>query len=304
MARKRSAEAEAETQRAHEARLRYLSRNHEFRRDVDSLIRLRDALPPEQGKLTPERLKALQPFVATLEQVGKKWGVPWNLLSLVSSEGWHNASPPEERVSAASFLFDKPVIAWNDAPLPLLALVGIAEPEQTPADTRYLNLRVDLDYPVDTLVPMIEQEVRRFAKHRPRGRRRPDKVDFYLQVFDLAEQAETFPAIAKALTAPPSTVKSAFLAARRNIFGTMTAAASSKKELPLADFRRDEHVQTCPTCRSAERFEDMCSRTRAYAFQDHESQREQTGLDTVAQDISEDSATAERVDRLDELLDS
>ncbi len=145
-----------------------------------------------------------------------------------------------------------------------------------------------MNYPLDLLLSLIEAQIREAIEFRrslvrepprPYKRRRPDKADFYLKVYDLAEKGETFGAIAKALKRRTSTVKSAFLAARRNIFGSMTAP--SKKQLPLVGFDKDHLIPQCPTCRTAQRFEDMCPQARRYALQDYVAQREWIGLDTL-----------------------
>jgi hypothetical protein len=283
MARKRAAEAKAETQRAHEARLQYLSRNLEFCKAIRSLSTLRDALPGTSSELTCERQEALQEFVAKLEQVASKWEVPWFVLSQLSWHARHENRGHKERIPSLSVFFDSPVIAWRDA-LPPVVIGGNTGPfgagplTSMPENSRYLNLRVDLDHPVDTLLPLIEKELGRYSREHRRGRRRPKQVDFYLSVFDLAESGETFRAISLKLKKPQTTVKSAYLTARRKIG---SAATPSKKDLPLASFDKDTHTQNCSTCRKAQRLEEMCKPARIFALQDHESQRELTGRDPV-----------------------
>jgi len=129
MARKGKLEAEARTQQAHQARLLYLSRNPEFRNDIESLTKHRNALPGKRDEFTPERLKALGEFRTRIEQVGKDWGVPWLLLNQLSWPGWHTGLDHKERIPAASVFFDPPVIAWTDAPL---ALFGTEPPKPRP----------------------------------------------------------------------------------------------------------------------------------------------------------------------------
>jgi len=280
MPRKKGADAETETQRAQEARLRYLSRNPEFCRAIECLIKRRNALPGKSEELSSERVKALGPFLAELERVAKEWRVPWVLLSQLSWAEWHKHRNPKESIPAASLFFDSPVTAWTETLSPFVSsTLGIVPPGPTPEDSRYLNLRVDLDHPVHTLLPLIEKELGRHSREHPRGRRRPKQVDFYLRVFDLAEAGETFRTISITLKRRPSTVKSAFLAARRNIFGS--APAPSKKALPIANFDRDIHIQKCSVCTKAEKFEEMCLQARRYALQDHKSQRELTRHDRV-----------------------
>jgi hypothetical protein len=285
MARKGRLEAEAQTQRAHQARLLYLSRSPEFRKDIASLLKDRDALPGNQSEFTPERRQALHENAARLGQVGKKWGVSELLLSQLYWPGWQAGLDPKEHIPAAAVLFDWPVIASTDASL---SLFGIDARPPTPEDHRYLNLRVDLDHPVDVLLPLIEKELGRFSRGYRDGRRRLKEVDFYVSVFDLAESGETFKAISLKLNRPLSTVKSAFLKARRNIFGS--PAAPSKKDLPLASFQVDAHEQKCQVCRKAETFEQMCPQAQKYALQGYKSQRELTGLNPVRDTRDKDDA--------------
>ena len=180
-------------------------------------------------------------------------------------------------------------------------------PDYIPGPGKVLDLRVDLSYPQDVLEARIKVELSKAMKNRRNyqrkslfppapQRRRLDKVNFYLRVFDLAEKGETFGKIAKALNRRVSTVKSVFLAVRRNIFGfrpvfqTTTSSgaiaspengsAPSKQELPLADFDPAKHISQCSVCKKAQTFKGMCIRTRMYALQEHGSQRELTGLDT------------------------
>src|SRR5215469_341083 len=129
MARKGTREAEAETRRAHETRLQYLSRNHDFRQLIESLISLRESLlPGKPSELTPERLQANQEFRTKLEQAGEEWGVPWDLLSLLSWPNWHADLDHKERIPAASVLSDLPVIAWGDTIPPIVFSIMGADP--------------------------------------------------------------------------------------------------------------------------------------------------------------------------------
>src|SRR5262249_10638059 len=166
-------------------------------------------------------------------------------------------------------------------------------PDMSPEETTLL-LAFDLTQPRE-LPPPLAEEPTRAAVPAPhtlnRRRRRVDKVDSYLRVYDLAERGQTFGTIAASLGERPSTVKSAFLAARRSVYGL--AAAPAKQALPLVDFDYATHISSCATCSKAESFDQMCARARQYALQDHRGQHELTGLDTVSRDIAEDSATTE-----------
>src|SRR5262245_23031994 len=133
-----------------------------------------------------------------------------------------------------------------------------------------LHFRFNLDYPVDLLVPLIEVTLRAESSRYPR-RRFPKKWTFYLKVFDLARSGDTFKTIAGKLRKPLSTVKSAYLTSRREIFGTRETLLR-KKELPLANFDWEKHIENCKTCRAAQDFDHMCNRARSYATQDHQAQ--------------------------------
>jgi hypothetical protein len=136
MARKKRDQAEADIRRAHEARLRYLSRNLEFRRLIDSLITLRNALPGKSGDLTGERVQAVQGFRAKLEEAASQWGVPWDLLSQLSWDKWHENAEHKERIPAAFIFSDSPVVAWTDILPPWVSSLLGDLPEPRPEDTR------------------------------------------------------------------------------------------------------------------------------------------------------------------------
>jgi len=167
---------------------------------------------------------------------------------------------------------------------------GEADPSPASLVTgRAVYIRVDVTHPVDMLLPLIEGELRSFVKvqgdrlagepelrrtlAKVSGRRpRLDQVDPQLRVYDLAAEGQTFRAIATEVSRPLSTVKSAFLTARRNIFGKVESF--KKKTLPLAAFDPNRHAGSCSVCSKAEVFEDMCPKARLYAGQDEASRRE------------------------------
>jgi hypothetical protein len=62
-----------------------------------------------------------------------------------------------------------------------------------------------------------------------------------------------------------STVKSAYIAACRNIFGVV--GVPSKKEAPLVGFDYRMHTGSCLTCKRAQTFNDLCAAARTYAKQ-------------------------------------
>jgi len=138
-----------------------------------------------------------------------------------------------------------------------------------------MKLYIDLNCPIDVLLPLIQEELREsVALYRdgPSRRWRTEKTDFYLKVYDLTLEQHSFPSIARQLKRPVSTVKSAFLIASQHIFG---ALPGSKKEVFLKTFDAHKHVKSCPICRRAPTSEEMCQQARAYIGIDYESQHEQ-----------------------------
>ena len=185
---------------------------------------------------------------------------------------------PEESYEPVSVIYDEDGDTYLDA-----HMLG---------DRRKLFLEVDLRYPRDVLIALIDEQLRKTLGERkvtPRDgqkkRSRLDKVDSYLKVYDLAEAGETFTQISRTVSKPVSSVKSVYLAARRNIFVEIPAGAGippteapSKRHAPRAEFddarNIEDHVSKCAVCRKAERFEDMCPQARAFVDQDSASQRE------------------------------
>ncbi len=290
MPRKKARDAKAEEDATRRARIRYVLRNPTFRKEFNDLRR---------------RVPTLHDGVERMLEVWKvaeKWKVPsllrhaplfhWKrddfrkLLSMPSdfresflghdSELWKPFSEHDalELSSETLPVFENILTADVGDP----RLVGDVS---SAVEGSTLILWVDMasDRPVDSLLALVEKELRRFAKERPRGRRRLDKTDFYLQVFDLAELGETFKAIAAKLQGRVSTVKSAYLTASRNVFGL--SGRPAKKALPLASFDFAGHCETCPKCGKAQRPEEFCRKALLYAHQDQRGQRERPGYDTV-----------------------
>jgi hypothetical protein len=243
----------------------------------------------ESGQATP--LEGAEARI-TLDRLQSKWDLGWIPREILYPESCHRHIPAltPENLDFYDSLFG------SDDLLPLIyPPVSSGWGERYGSDEQdWANLRkgtllisVDVTYPLDLLLSLIEAQIREAIEFRrslvrepprPYKRRRSDKAEFYLRGYDLAEQGQTFGAIAKALKRRVSTVKSAFLAARRIIFGS--APVPSKRQLPLVSFDIGNHCQQCSICRTAQRFEDMCPQAQYYANQDYASQRELTGLDT------------------------
>ncbi len=272
MPRRKGSEAENEALKNREVRWRYLLRHPEFRAGLNELRRhYRDG--------------------GGYSQKEKNFGDKWELYSIPGEilQPYHRNYLTEDLCLEAIERYESffqhndrdfigcPVSAgdpwdihdWIDPPFPG-SRPGV-----------FLEIMVDLRYPLDLLVTLIEQEIRTalHKRTRPRQRRRLDKVETYLKVYDLAEKGESYGAIAKALKRRVSTVKSAYLAASRNIFGS--AKMPRKRALPLASLDPDTHVQRCPTCQRAQNFEEMCAQARLYTGQETKGQRALTGLDVT-----------------------
>jgi hypothetical protein len=199
---------------------------------------------------------------------------------VLSSHAWHENRSPQERIPSAASLSELPVIAWTNSfpTLPGKTGFGSKNLEPTPGDSRYLNLRVDLDHPVDALVPLIEKQLAIHSRRYRGRRRRTNTVDFNLGVFDRVVAGEPFKAISTELKVRLSKVKSAYLTACRAIFGPGTAP--SKKRVTLDPFNPTDHCEKCPVCRHALNPEQFCAAARIYVEQDRKGRSELPGYDT------------------------
>lgn len=158
---------------------------------------------------------------------------------------------------------------------------------------RLRRIYVNLDYPLDVLIALIEQDLRdAIAGRTSKRRRRPEKIDFYLAVYDQAVLGKSFRDIATALGKPVSTLKTAYLVACGQVYAMRSPrpssaleaspttagpefirpesvrAAPSKSQLPIVSLDPDTHMKTCRTCLRANRLEELCSQARAYVNQD------------------------------------
>jgi hypothetical protein len=147
-------------------------------------------------------------------------------------------------------------------------------------DPHTLYLAIELAYPQDVLLSLIEQTLRqvigersKLIKRDSRKRLRSDTADMGRAVYDQVVSGATFQKIASKLKRPVSSVKSAYLAACRNIHGSHPPRP--KRHMPLEGFDpAANHFQTCKDCKDAQRPEDFCGPNRAYTNQDYVSQRE------------------------------
>ncbi len=253
MPRRRGSEANVEAKRAKDVRWRFAIRNPEFRKELEIVAHL----------LRGDREKYFERFDGLL----KKWGFQYiGGEILLSLPYLHSESSQDIKFLEA---YSHVVLSF-----PVF--------RRDTDNERIVQLEIDLRHPLNLLVSLVEEELSEAIEELqtgPRGRRRLDKVDFNLKVYDLAEKGESYGAIDKALKRRVSTVKSAHLAASRNIFGS--AKMPRKKALPFARFDSSTHVQRCPTCQRAQKFEELCAQARLYAGQETKGQREPTGHDVT-----------------------
>jgi len=140
-----------------------------------------------------------------------------------------------------------------------------------------LVLTLDLGYPKDVLEEMVSIELTRAMKkrhyledkgkfpHTPR-RRRLDKINIQLAVFDLASEGKKFNEISQTWKIPIPTIKSKYLKACHLIYGLNNGP--TKKKVPLEIFDIDSHLKNCTICKKAETTDDMCGKAKAYIDQD------------------------------------
>lgn len=144
---------------------------------------------------------------------------------------------------------------------------------------RFLSLRLDLNHPLQDLLPLIEKELREADVGRARKRRRLDKVDQQLFVFDRVVEGATFPDIARKLRKRISTVKDMYLSAARKVFNSPNPPGKEQafSERLLTDFDLKTHIRKCPTCKAATVIDQLCEAARCFVNQDKVAQREMTG---------------------------
>jgi len=259
MPRKRSSYAEAKAQKAQEASWKYLVRNPAFMKD---LTRLHKSYLRYQRKPKPEYVydaHAEMQWLRWKRRVCDKYGIRYIPSGIV---------PHLLNMDLAA------LESWGADPDISYTPVSLGQLKEN----RFLFFRVDLDHPVDDLLPLIEEQLRNFYRDRPKRRRRVDKVDFNCKVYDLAKEGKKFSEIAATLNKRLSTVKSAYLTASRHIF--LLSEPPTKKELPLIDFDPHRHCQSCAICQKAQTFDSMCEKSRLFADRDSKAQRATLGHDT------------------------
>jgi hypothetical protein len=150
---------------------------------------------------------------------------------------------------------------------------------------KWLKLEIDLDYPRDVLLERIEKELSKVMPQRRKARRRWDKFDYYLRVYDLGIKNETFATIARKLKRRVSTVKSAFLSIGRTIssfdptgfrrsHARHRRAFPTKKQSVLKVFDHKNHLSQCDRCAKAKTADEMCPQALLHINQETRGARE------------------------------
>lgn len=254
MSRKSRKQAGSQTANRQKARWRYLLRNPDFQTDIDHLCEL-------------FKKEALVERINRREEVADKWGlvrIPGEIIIY-----WPGVPLEPEDYPALEQYWSQFEVSVDYSPVASTEL----------RDDRFLFFRVDLNHPTADLLPLIAQELRQVVNTRTRSRTRTDKIDFHLQVFDMASTGKTFSEIAHALRRRSSTVKSAYQFAGRRIFGP-GADIPSKDALILAAFDLATHNQNCDVCKSVEDPKDFCETAQLYMNQDQVPQHDLTDLET------------------------
>src|SRR6266849_2383828 len=89
MTKKTADQARRELEETYEIRLHYLSRNHNFRRDIQSLAAMNDALWEKRAAMTAEQAAvAFGPVVDKAVQLEKVWDLPFSVVLQLSWPDW------------------------------------------------------------------------------------------------------------------------------------------------------------------------------------------------------------------------
>ena len=256
MPRKSKREADSQVEAIQTIRWRYLVRNPEFQTDINEL---RETFKDANGdnwisKRLDER-----------ERIADKWGLLSIPLDAVIY--WPGVGLNADEVRDTEHYGSRFGVSYTPVESTELR------------DDRFLFFRVDLDYQADALLSLIGEELGQQKRARPSHRMHLDKVDFQLEVFDLAKERHSFVDISKRLGRPLQTIRRAYAAAAQKIF--RSTEAPNKRNLTLALFDLESHWRGCAICSEAINEEDMCPEAREFANQDQKAQRELTGHDTT-----------------------
>lgn len=162
-----------------------------------------------------------------------------------------------------------------DVRLPRKAILALVEDTLQSLDGR--ELRELKDHATRQVVEVILQRLRQapptpFARILLPKRIRKESLQARLKAWDLIKAGATFQDAACRMKKSESQVRDLFNLAYRDICGPPASKGRRKRLAETIDPR--DHCTTCPTCKKATRFDEMCAAGRAYANANYRSQRE------------------------------
>jgi len=261
MSRKNKQKAKETAEKHIDARWRFLLRNQDFQNDMQSLCdRFRDKRSTINSR---ENLKT---------SIADRWGVLFIPGEIVIY--WPGYPLEEEDYpSLEYYLRNYPGGIVDYSPVTTTELL----------DDRFLFLRIDLKHPLQDILPLTEEAIRKATKGRLKKRQRLDKVEEQLTVYDRALQGVPFKEIASKLKLSVSTVKSIYVSASLKIY--RENIPPNRKQLVneqlMTGFNPDTHIQNCTICNTAMTLDQMCEQYQYAVNQGYGSQRESLGLDTT-----------------------
>lgn len=233
MARRSGSTADLEIAKTREMRWKFLIRNHQFRADIRELRR---AFKDDEEDAGAKRNAMIE---------------KWSLAEMPAGILREHIIPddiPRKLKYYEEFVFQPPF------GYPVEALAPINS-----SGRKFLNLKVDLSEPSDLVLHLVSEALR---EYRPvlenRRRRRLDKAEFQLRVFDLYEyDRKDFEEIAvlvqqrtRTIKGRRNTIRSAYVAAKSKIYGT---------SYPQGEQEAESHdYEVCQICSRAKRVEEFC----------------------------------------------
>jgi hypothetical protein len=130
-----------------------------------------------------------------------------------------------------------------------------------------LTVEIDLSCPVETVMALIEREITSARKRAniQKGRRRLDKAQAQITIYDAVMRHRTYSAAAKELKQPVRRVMAAFRIAWDKIHDdAFPGKRAAKRKQLTSGFDAKTHIETCPECRAI----GMCSLAWEYVNQD------------------------------------
>lgn len=292
MPRKDPAKAEADRQQAEHTTWRLLVRNPSFLADLRSLRRIYSRpLPKEWEKWSHEKKRrAVLRDQRRLEKATEKWG-----LSRIPPRALHpfySLDFPQD--------LEQIYLSQRDKQGPFPISRRAAELLELKED-KYLYFWVDITKPADQVLAAFEAELREFyqgKKQFPSRRRRQDKINDYLRIYDLHQAGKSFFQIASKLRKPIRTVREDYRTIKSKIVGLGHDSAPE----PQKHVINPGPVSRCPNqrCRNAQTKKDFCENHRMYFDEGWGYQREQLYGDPSTPDSAQASTRRKRKKPADE----